>query len=78
VQKEETNRMRELVGELTWWLKIRSRIRMRSGIIRIPLSNGEILEVQGERPEKDPGSLACIKADEKKLDGIRVVRDFPK
>ncbi|GJW41361.1 hypothetical protein Tco_0067206 [Tanacetum coccineum] len=28
--------------------------------------------------EKDPGSLACIKADEKKLDDIRVVRDFPK
>ncbi|GJV36226.1 putative reverse transcriptase domain-containing protein [Tanacetum coccineum] len=46
-------------------------------IVRIPLPNGEILEVQGERPEKDPGSLACIKADEKKLDDIRVVRDFP-
>ncbi|GKB66943.1 putative reverse transcriptase domain-containing protein, partial [Tanacetum coccineum] len=29
-------------------------------IVRIPLSNGEILEVQGERPEKDPGSLACL------------------
>ncbi|GJU48647.1 putative reverse transcriptase domain-containing protein [Tanacetum coccineum] len=28
-------------------------------------------------PEKDPGSLACIKADKKKLDDIRVVRDFP-
>ncbi|GKF67712.1 hypothetical protein Tco_0197391, partial [Tanacetum coccineum] len=26
---------------------------------------------------KDPGSLACIKADEKKLDDLRVVRDFP-
>ncbi|GJU44151.1 putative reverse transcriptase domain-containing protein [Tanacetum coccineum] len=35
-----------------------------------------ILEVQGERPEKDL-VLACIKADEKKLDDIRVVRDFP-
>ncbi|GJT93066.1 putative reverse transcriptase domain-containing protein [Tanacetum coccineum] len=46
-------------------------------IVRIPLPNGEILEVQGERPKKDPGSLACIKADEKKLDDIRVVRDFP-
>ncbi|GJX32991.1 putative reverse transcriptase domain-containing protein [Tanacetum coccineum] len=29
-----------------------------------------------ERPEKDFGSLACINADEKKLDDIRVVRDF--
>ncbi|GJW24116.1 hypothetical protein Tco_0037927, partial [Tanacetum coccineum] len=46
-------------------------------IVRIPLPNGEILEVQGERPKKDPGSLACIKADEKKLDDIQVVRDFP-
>ncbi|GJS28246.1 hypothetical protein Tco_0488866 [Tanacetum coccineum] len=44
-------------------------------IVHTPLSNGEILEVQGERPEKDPGSLVCIKADEKKLDDIRVVRD---
>ncbi|GKD25682.1 putative reverse transcriptase domain-containing protein, partial [Tanacetum coccineum] len=31
----------------------------------------------GERPEKDIRSLACIKANEKKLDDIRVVRDFP-
>ncbi|GJX33330.1 putative reverse transcriptase domain-containing protein [Tanacetum coccineum] len=46
-------------------------------IVRIPLSNGKILKVQGERPEKDLRSLACIKADEKKLDDIRVVRDFP-
>ncbi|GJX99175.1 hypothetical protein Tco_0356194 [Tanacetum coccineum] len=27
--------------------------------------------------EKDLGSLACIKADEKKLDDIRIVQDFP-
>ncbi|GJX36527.1 putative reverse transcriptase domain-containing protein [Tanacetum coccineum] len=46
-------------------------------IVRIPLPNGEFLEVQGERPEKNPGSLACIKADEKKFDDIQVVRDFP-
>ncbi|GJS71493.1 putative reverse transcriptase domain-containing protein [Tanacetum coccineum] len=45
-------------------------------IVRI-YPNGEILVVQGERPEKDHGSLACIKDDEKKLDDIRVVRDFP-
>ncbi|GJU93668.1 putative reverse transcriptase domain-containing protein [Tanacetum coccineum] len=56
--------------EMEWWL-------VPTMIVRIPLPNGEILEVQGERPEKDPGSLACIKADEKKLDDIRVVRDFP-
>ncbi|GJW62825.1 putative reverse transcriptase domain-containing protein [Tanacetum coccineum] len=47
-------------------------------IVRIPLSNGEILEIHGERQEKDPKSLSCIKADEKRLDDIRTVRDFPK
>ncbi|GKB40227.1 hypothetical protein Tco_0885169, partial [Tanacetum coccineum] len=39
--------------------------------------NGEFLEVQGERSKKNPGSLACIKADENKFDDIRVVQDFP-
>ncbi|GJZ33324.1 putative reverse transcriptase domain-containing protein [Tanacetum coccineum] len=38
----------------------------------VELADGKvILEVQGERPKKDPGSLACIKADEKKFDDIR-------
>ncbi|GJX40879.1 putative reverse transcriptase domain-containing protein [Tanacetum coccineum] len=46
-------------------------------IVHIPLPNGKILEVQGERPKKDLRSLTCIKADEKKLDDIHVVRDFP-
>ncbi|GKA76227.1 putative reverse transcriptase domain-containing protein [Tanacetum coccineum] len=55
----------------------RSVIDCYEKIIRIPLPNGEFLEVQGERPEKNPGSLACIKADKRKLDDIRVVRDFP-
>ncbi|GJT53610.1 putative reverse transcriptase domain-containing protein [Tanacetum coccineum] len=39
-------------------------------IIRIPLPNDEILEVQGERPEKDPGSLAYD------LSGLPPVREI--
>nr|GEX43420.1 reverse transcriptase domain-containing protein [Tanacetum cinerariifolium] len=46
-------------------------------IVRISLLNGKILEIQGERLEKDPKSLSCIKADEKKLEDIPIVRDFP-
>nr|GEU65156.1 hypothetical protein [Tanacetum cinerariifolium] len=46
-------------------------------IVRIPLSNGEILEIQGERPEKDLKLLSCIKTGEKKPKDIRIVRDFP-
>ncbi|GJW43706.1 putative reverse transcriptase domain-containing protein [Tanacetum coccineum] len=62
---------------MDWLAYHRALIDCYEKIVRIPLLNGKILEVQGERPEKDLGSLACIKADEKKLDDIRVVRDFP-
>nr|GFB37205.1 hypothetical protein [Tanacetum cinerariifolium] len=67
----------DVIIGMDWLSYHRAIIDCYENIVRIPLPNGEILEVQGERPEKDPGSLACIKADEKKLDDIRVVRDFP-
>ncbi|GKE52724.1 hypothetical protein Tco_1487880 [Tanacetum coccineum] len=46
-------------------------------IVRISLPNGEMLEIQGEKPGKDLKLLSCIKADEKKPEDIRIVRDFP-
>ncbi|GJU85004.1 putative reverse transcriptase domain-containing protein [Tanacetum coccineum] len=67
----------DVIIGMDWLSYHRAVIDCYEKIVRIPLPNGEILEVQGERPKKDPGSLACIKADEKKLDDIRVVRDFP-
>ncbi|GKB42616.1 putative reverse transcriptase domain-containing protein, partial [Tanacetum coccineum] len=57
---------------MDWLAYHRALIDCYEKIVRIPLPNGEILKVQGERPEKDFGSLACIKADEKKLDDIRI------
>nr|GEW24964.1 putative reverse transcriptase domain-containing protein [Tanacetum cinerariifolium] len=45
-------------------------------IVHIPLSNGETLEIQGERPKKDPKPLSCMKTDEKKLRDIPIVRNF--
>nr|GFB52382.1 hypothetical protein [Tanacetum cinerariifolium] len=68
----------DVIIGMDWLSYHRAVIDCYEKIVRIPLPNGEILEVQGERPEKDPGSLACIKADEKKLDEIWVVQDFPK
>ncbi|GJW96491.1 putative reverse transcriptase domain-containing protein [Tanacetum coccineum] len=67
----------DVIVGMDWLSYHRAVIDCYEKIVRIPLPNGEILEVQGERPEKDHGSLACIKADEKKLDDIRIVRDFP-
>ncbi|GJT48619.1 putative reverse transcriptase domain-containing protein [Tanacetum coccineum] len=67
----------DVIIGMDWLAYHRAVIDYYEKIVRIPLPNGEILEFQGERPKKDPGSLACIKADEKKLDDIRVIRDFP-
>ncbi|GKF94472.1 putative reverse transcriptase domain-containing protein, partial [Tanacetum coccineum] len=66
-----------IVG-MDWLSYHRAIIVFYEKIVCIPLPNGKILEVQGKRPEKDLRSLSCIKADEKKLDDIRIVRDFPK
>ncbi|GKC83593.1 putative reverse transcriptase domain-containing protein, partial [Tanacetum coccineum] len=67
----------DVIVGMDWLSYHRGVIDCYEKIVRIPLPNGKILEVHGERPEKGPGSLACINADEKKLDDIRVVRDFP-
>nr|GEV71402.1 hypothetical protein [Tanacetum cinerariifolium] len=47
-------------------------------LVHILLSNGEILEIQGERPEKDPESLSYIKDDENKFEDIPIIHDFLK
>ncbi|GJU18635.1 putative reverse transcriptase domain-containing protein [Tanacetum coccineum] len=67
----------DVIIGMDWLAYYRALIDCYEKIVRIPLPNGEILEVQGERPEKDLGSLACIKADEKKLDDIRIVQISP-
>ncbi|GJV60856.1 putative reverse transcriptase domain-containing protein [Tanacetum coccineum] len=46
-------------------------------LIVYPLPNGKIPLKFKRESGKSCHSLACIKADEKKLDDIRVVRDFP-
>nr|GEX07424.1 putative reverse transcriptase domain-containing protein [Tanacetum cinerariifolium] len=68
----------DVIISMDWLSYHRAVIDCYEKIVRISLLNGEILEVQGERPEKDHGSLAYIKDDEKKLDDIWVVQDFPK
>ncbi|GJU27513.1 putative reverse transcriptase domain-containing protein [Tanacetum coccineum] len=50
----------DVIIGMDWLSCHRAIIDCCEKIIRIPLSNGKILEVQGERPEKDPGSLACL------------------
>nr|GEX35897.1 hypothetical protein [Tanacetum cinerariifolium] len=46
-------------------------------IVRIPLPNGEMLRVLGERPEEKVRHLMSVKAEGQKLNDIIVVRNFP-
>ncbi|GJY69104.1 putative reverse transcriptase domain-containing protein, partial [Tanacetum coccineum] len=67
----------DIIVGMDWLAYHRAVIDFYEKIVCIPLSNGEILEVQGERPEKDLRLLSCIKADEKKPEDIHIVCDFP-
>nr|GFA34975.1 hypothetical protein [Tanacetum cinerariifolium] len=67
----------DVIVGMDWLSYHRAIIVCYEKIFRIPLPNGEILEIHGEKPEKDQKSLSCIKADEVRLDDIRTVCDFP-
>nr|GEY87860.1 putative reverse transcriptase domain-containing protein [Tanacetum cinerariifolium] len=67
----------DVIVGMDWLSYHRAVIVCYEKIFRIPLPNGEILEIHGERPEKDLKSLSCIKADKIRLDDICTVRDFP-
>ncbi|GJS34804.1 putative reverse transcriptase domain-containing protein [Tanacetum coccineum] len=52
--------------------KLRARIVCYEKIVQIPLFNGEILEVLGERPEGNLKQLKTIKVNKPKLEGIHL------
>ncbi|GKA83155.1 hypothetical protein Tco_0789903 [Tanacetum coccineum] len=68
----------DVIVGMDWLSYHRAVIVCYEKIVRILLSNGEILEIQVERPEKDPKSTSSIKADEKKLEDITIVHDLSK
>ncbi|GJW68700.1 putative reverse transcriptase domain-containing protein [Tanacetum coccineum] len=67
----------DVIVGMDWLSNHRAVIVCYEKIVRIPLPNGEILGVQGERPKKDLRFLSCMKSEEKKLEDIPIVRDFP-
>ncbi|GJU48509.1 hypothetical protein Tco_1218064 [Tanacetum coccineum] len=58
-------------------LNVMTEIVCFEKIVQIPLSNREILEVHGERPEGNLKQLKTMKADEQKLEDTPVVCNFP-
>ncbi|GKA22484.1 putative reverse transcriptase domain-containing protein [Tanacetum coccineum] len=62
---------------MDWLSKLRAKIVCFEKIVPIPLSNENILEVHGERPEGNLKQLKTMKVNEPKLKDIPVVREFP-
>ncbi|GJT46089.1 putative reverse transcriptase domain-containing protein [Tanacetum coccineum] len=73
---EEPQKNPNVVTGMDWLSNHQAEIIYYEKTVRIPLPNGETLEIQGERSEKEPKLFSCMKTDEKKLKDILIVRNF--
>ncbi|GJW20262.1 putative reverse transcriptase domain-containing protein [Tanacetum coccineum] len=64
-------------GCMDWLSNYKAEIIFYEKVVRIPLPDGKVLRVVGERPEKKERLLMSAKASDKKQEEIVVVRDFP-
>ncbi|GKG08106.1 hypothetical protein Tco_0333938, partial [Tanacetum coccineum] len=63
------------------WLSLydnKADIICHEKVVRIPLPDGNVLRVVGERPDEKARLLISAKASDKKQEEIVVVREFPK
>ncbi|GKF93463.1 putative reverse transcriptase domain-containing protein [Tanacetum coccineum] len=67
----------DVIIGMDWLSKLRAKIVFYKKIVQIPLSNRDILEVQGERLEGNLKQLKTMKVNEPKLEDIPVVCEFP-
>nr|GEU96407.1 hypothetical protein [Tanacetum cinerariifolium] len=68
----------DVVISMDWLSNYKAEIICHEKVVRIPLSNGKLLRVLGERPKEKARFLMTAKAGDKKQEEIVVVRDFPK
>ncbi|GKD53922.1 hypothetical protein Tco_1287309 [Tanacetum coccineum] len=62
---------------MDWLSNYKAEIICHEKVVRIPLPDGKVLRVLGERPEDKARLLMSAKASDKKQEVIIVVRDFP-
>ncbi|GKE40812.1 putative reverse transcriptase domain-containing protein, partial [Tanacetum coccineum] len=68
----------DMIIGMDWLLNHKAEIICQEKVVRIPLLDGKVLRVLGERPEEKARLLMSVKASDKKQKEIVVVRDFPK
>nr|GEY73208.1 hypothetical protein [Tanacetum cinerariifolium] len=68
----------DVIIGMDWLSNHKAKIIWLEKVARIPLLDGKVLRVLGERPEDKARLLMSAKASDKKQEEIIVVRDFPK
>ncbi|GJY85622.1 putative reverse transcriptase domain-containing protein [Tanacetum coccineum] len=67
----------DVIIGMDWLANYKAEIICHEKVVRIPLPDGKVLRVLGDRPEEKARLLMSAKANEKKQEEIVVVRDFP-
>ncbi|GJT83059.1 putative reverse transcriptase domain-containing protein, partial [Tanacetum coccineum] len=67
----------DLIIGMDWLSNYKAEIICHEKVVRIPLPDGKVLRVVGERPEEKARLLMSATANDKKQEEIFVVRDFP-
>ncbi|GJU61351.1 putative reverse transcriptase domain-containing protein [Tanacetum coccineum] len=67
----------DVIIGMDWLSNCKAKIIWHEKVVRMPLSDGKVLRVLGERPEEKARLLMSAKANERKQEEIVVVRDFP-
>ncbi|GJW63607.1 retrotransposon protein, putative, ty3-gypsy subclass [Tanacetum coccineum] len=67
----------DVIIGMDWLSNFKAEIICHEKVVRIPLPDGKVLRVVGERPDKKARLLMSAKASDKKQEEIVVVRDFP-
>ncbi|GJX69605.1 putative reverse transcriptase domain-containing protein [Tanacetum coccineum] len=66
----------DVIIGMNWLFDHKAEIICHEKVVRIPLLDGKVLRVLGEKPEEKMRQLMSAKAKEKKQEEIVVVRDF--
>ncbi|GJR06784.1 putative reverse transcriptase domain-containing protein [Tanacetum coccineum] len=67
----------DVIIGMDWLSNFKAKIICHEKVVRIPLPDGKVLRVVGERPDEKARLLMSAKASDKKQEEIVVVRDFP-
>ncbi|GKC58699.1 putative reverse transcriptase domain-containing protein, partial [Tanacetum coccineum] len=67
----------DVIIGMDWLSNYKAKIICHEKVVRIPLPDGKVLRVLGERPEEKARRLMSAKANKRKQEEIVVVRDFP-